>query len=243
MLIWGFWFDDELVDDLPANSPLQAPAIASLLRMLDVGRGTGAAGAQLEAAFSSVLDGLGAELSAGQFARWCLEMRLWFTSLLLQNRLRATDTVPGVETYKTVRRYTVCSYAPIVLLDASWGSGVDWDDYYQPDLVSLRSRASNVTAWQNDIFSFFSEQRHPGNFWNLPTVYMAHGCTAEEAIRKTAGDAALEVEAFIRHAARAEPSLPAAQRMHIRSLRSWMRGCYDWSHEATGRYVGWRVEA
>ncbi|WP_221360405.1 terpene synthase family protein [Streptomyces beigongshangae] len=239
MLAWGFWFDDEFVDDLSATSPLHLPAIASVLDILDGRRGTGAAGEAMETALVDVMSGLRLVLTREQFSRWCTELRLWFASMTLQNQMRATGVTPSVATYKTTRLYTVCSFACIVLIDASWGDHIRWNDYHDPRLTSLRHRAANVTAWQNDVFSYFAEERHPGKFWNLPAVYRAHGLDIGEALIKTVQDATDEVAAFSREATTAGPSLSSGQKFHLRSLTGWMRGCHDWSLEAAERYVGW----
>lgn len=237
-VIWGFWFDDLLIDDHPADSPILVPAVASVLDILDTGVGTGAAGAALEEAFAAVVRSLREILHPDQFTRWSIEMRLWFTSMIAQNKLRAQGSVPSVKTYKTIRRYTVCAFPCIVLIDASHEKSVDWDQYHDPDLAALRTHAANVTAWQNDIFSFFSESYHPGRFWNLPSIYVARGTSAQEALDRTARDAAREVDAFTARAASVETT-DARRRSHLRTLTSWMRGCHDWSHEAAARYVGW----
>ncbi|MEU2718570.1 hypothetical protein [Streptomyces sp. NPDC007205] len=239
MLAWGFWFDDEFVDDLTADSPAHLSAVTSVMDILDKGYGTGAAGERMETAFCEVVDGLRAALPAGSFQRWCIEMRLWFASMALQNHMRASNAIPSIACYKTTRLYTVCSFACIVIIDASWGDHVGWDDYWAPDAAALRLRAANVAAWQNDVFSYFAERDHPGRFWNLPSLYTAHGLTVEEALQRTAADAADEIAGFDRHVASLPAPVPPAMSYHIRSLRNWMRGCHDWSLEASSRYVGW----
>ncbi|GAB3958624.1 terpene synthase family protein [Streptomyces sparsus] len=239
MLAWGFWFDDEFVDDLPATSPLHLPAIASVLDILDGRRGTGASGEAMEAALTEVMGGLRLVLTPEQFSRWCMELRLWFASMTFQNQMRIAGGTPSVATYKTTRLYTVCSFACIVLIDASWGDHIHWNDYCDPRLTSLRHRAANVTAWQNDVFSYFAEESHPGDFWNLPAVYGAHGLEIGDALVRTVQDANDEVAEFKREAVAAAPFLSKRQKLHIRSLTGWMRGCHDWSLEAGERYVGW----
>lgn len=238
MLAWGFWFDDRLIDNAPADCPESMLAVASVLDILDGGRGTGAAGDPMEAAFAEVVHDLRRILPGTAFIEWQIEMRLWFTSICLQNALRISARVPDAGTYKTIRLYTVCSFPCIVLIDASHRVSVSWDDYHQPALTRLRQRAANVVAWQNDIFSFFAEREHPGQFWNLPSLYAAHGRTAEAAIEQTAQDVAAELAAFQREQSQLPP-VTAGRAAHLRSLRQWMRGCRDWSLEATGRYVGW----
>jgi hypothetical protein len=240
MLAWGFWFDDEFVDDAAAGSPLLCPAITSVLDILDHGCGTGAAGARMEEAFTDVVDGLRAVLPPAYFARWCCEMRLWFCSMVFQNRVRAIGGTPSAAEYKTIRLYTVCSFACIVLVDSTWQQEVAYTDYYDPDLTALRISAANVVAWQNDIFSFYAEQAHPGRFWNLPEVYAAHGCSIDEAMLRTAREAAEEAASFIQRETALKSHLGAGARAHMQSLKNWMRGCHDWSREAVERYTGWQ---
>lgn len=239
-LVWGFWFDDKFVDDLPADSPAHAPAIASVLDILDSGRGTGTAGHTMEEAFREILLGLEAVLSPSQMARWRQEMRVWFASMTFQNATRMQT--PTVATYQTLRRYTVCTYPCIVLIDASRGPQLGWDDWHHPGLATLRLHTANVVAWQNDVFSYFAEQRHPGAFWNLPSIYVAHGMTPADALRQAAYDTTREVEAFQQRTSDLWPGLSTAQRSHVDSLRSWMRGCYDWHRETSGRYIGWPLD-
>jgi hypothetical protein len=235
-LVWGFWFDDEFVDDLPPDSPRHAPAIAAVLDILDTGRGTGEVVAD---ALREVVAGLETVLLPEQFARWREETRMWFASMTFQNVMRAAHRTPAVQEYQTLRRYTVCSYPCIVLIDASHGPLVGWDDYHDAEMATLRRHAANVVAWQNDVFSYFVERGHPGQFWNLPTVHIAHGLQPHHALHRTARDTAAEVATFRGRVAAGWPDLSTAQRSHVDSLRSWMRGCHDWALEATGRYTGW----
>lgn len=238
MLAWGFWFDDRFIDDTRADSPDSVPAISSVLSILDTGRRTGAAGSSMEAAFAEVVDDLRQILAPAQFVQWQIEMRQWFASMCMQNVLRVRDGVPRVDTYKIIRLYTVCTFPCVVLLDASGPVDVGWSDYHRRELSGLRQRAANVVAWQNDIFSFFAEQRHPGRFWNLPALYSAQGDSVTESIERTARDVAAEIEAFLSAETRLEAVTPG-QDAHLRSLRQWMRGCRDWSLEAAQRYFGW----
>ncbi len=99
----------------------------------------------------------------------------------------------------------------------------------------------NVVAWQNDAFSYIAELAHPGRFWNLPTVHIAHGLAEQEAINRTVCEADNEIAAFQRRVQTRYPEFSAAQRSHVASLKSWMRGCYDWHIEATGHYIGWTL--
>lgn len=237
-LAWGFWFDDRFIDDAPADCAESIPAVVSVLDILDKGKGTGAAGARMEAAFGEVVHDLRRILPGAQFIRWQIEMRLWFTSMGLQNALRVSARTPDVSTYKTVRLYTVCSFPCIVLIDASHRISISQDDYHHPALTRLRERAASIVAWQNDIFSFFIERDHPGQFWNLPSVYAAQGRAAEASIAQAARDVAAELRAFQHDQARL-PALTPGQAAHLSSLRQWMKGCRDWSLEATGRYHGW----
>lgn len=246
MITWGFWFDDAFVDDAAADAPSHLPAITSVLDVLDKGHGTGAAGERLEAALQDLIADVRSAVTPAALTRWATEMRLWFASLTLQNSMRAARTTPTVESYKTMRLYTVCCFPCIVLIDSSWPHAqgdpydpVGWDDYWAPDAAALRIHASNVTAWQNDVFSYFAERDHPGSFWNLPSVYAAHGLTVEKALHRAAADAADEITAFDRRVAALPRPGSAALRCHIRSLTNWMRGCHDWSLEATERYTGW----
>jgi hypothetical protein len=239
MLVWGFWFDDRFIDDAPADSPDLMPAIASMLRILDADQGKGAAGRPMEAAFTDVISDLQQVLSGAQYSLWQIEMRLWFTSMCLQNVLRISTKPPSPDTYKTVRLYTVCSFPCIVLIDASHPITVNWDTYQHPDLARLRRHAANIVAWQNDVFSFFAEQRHPGKFWNLPSVYATRGHTAEESIKLTARDVAAELRAYQQEEA-ALQTVTTQQSAHLQSLRQWMRGCRDWSLETRERYFGWQ---
>lgn len=241
MLVWGFWFDDAMVDDVAASSPQHLPAITSVLDILDAAGGTGAAGHFMEVAFAEVLNELSHVLTSSQYQLWQSEMRLWFASMTLQNAMRSIGSAPSVPAYKTMRRYSVCTMPCIVIIDASWGQGVDIQTYWEPQMSRLRTRAANVVAWQNDIFSFYAEREHPGLFWNLPTVYQAHGMTQEEAITQTAQDARGEVEGFRQDEQRHRP-FTLAQARHVYSLKNWMRGCHDWAREAAHRYIGWEPQ-
>ena len=238
MLEWGFWFDDEFVDDLPAGSARHLPAITSVLGMLDGRDGTGMAGSAMEAALGEMMYALRQALPAVSYDLWRCEMRLWFTSMTLQNAMRSAGTVPGLAAYKTMRQYSVCTMPCIVIIDASWGFGTDLRTYWHPQMSSLRIRAANVVAWQNDIFSYHAERGHPGCFWNLPAVYLAHGLDEEQAIEQAARDARTELDAFQRAERQLGPVLTAAQDRHLRRLTNWRRGGHDWSHAATARYIG-----
>jgi hypothetical protein len=239
MLEWGFWFDDEFVDDLPAASTRHLPAITSVLNMLDGLGGTGAAGQGMEAAFQEVLNALDRTLTDQQFGLWKAEMRLWFASMTLQNTMRAASAAPSVAEYKTMRLYSVCTMPCIVIIDASWGEEADLQAYWSPQMTAMRICAANVVAWQNDVFSYFAERAHPGRFWNLPTLYMAHGLGGTAAVKQAAEDARDELAVFLASEAQISESMTTSQSSQLRSLKNWMRGCHDWSHEAIGSYIGW----
>ncbi|WP_346130581.1 terpene synthase family protein [Lentzea roselyniae] len=239
-LSWGFWFDDVFIDDVPADDPTSIPAVCSILDILDFRRPSGFAGTQMEAAFTEVVNSLRRVLLPEQWARWADQMRLWFASMVMQNAMRIDGTPPAAAVYRTMRRYSVCSIPCIVLIDASAGAVVDWNTFWDADMTVLRLRAAKVVAWHNDVFSYHAERKHPGSFWNLPAIYVAADATPEEALRRTANEAAEEAAEFVRHRDEISPRMTKAQRVHVQSLENWMSGCRDWSLEATARYVGWR---
>lgn len=235
-VVWGFWFDDLFVDDAEPDAPMCAPAIASMLDILDTGVGTGAAGKEVEDVFAEVLDELGALLTSAQMIRWQQEVRTWFCSMAFQNAMR--QQTPTVEAYKALRRYSVCAYPCLVLIEASHGDYTGYDDWQHPQVAALRVRCVNQVAWSNDVFSYHMEKDHPGGFWNLPTVYQAHGLSEQEALERTAADVATETHAFVRQET-SGPRLTAGQQCCVDSMRSWMSGCLDWHREAADRYTGW----
>jgi hypothetical protein len=238
-LMWSFWFDDQVVDDADANSPLLVPATASNIDMLSGGAGTGAAGAGLEKAFSDVLGELRSVLSVVQFTCFAVETREWMLSFAMQNRLRSTEEPPQLSTYLTTRHYTADILPWLVLAGVAEGADLSWDEYHSPELTALRTHATNITAWQNDIFSFFAESRHPGRYWNIPAVFRAHGCTTEQAVQKAADLANAEVEKFLTVKARAEHQLSPGAQAFMVGCENMIRAGYDWSHELADRYPGW----
>lgn len=241
MASWGFWFDDALSDNVDPASPQQLPAILSIIDLLDGRPGTGAAGEAVEAGFRDVLNGMNRVLPDDVYARWACEMRVWLCSLALQNQQRAAPVVPTPAGYKTMRLYSVCSLPSIVPIDASWTgqAPVDTDTYWHPQLTAMRLLASDVVAWQNDIFSFFAEKNLPGRFWNLPGVYQARGASQDEAMQRAARDVQVAVEEFQHRETGLADSLTPAQATHIASCKQWMRGVRDWSYEVAERYIGW----
>ena len=238
-LLWAFWLDDEFADELPADSPAQAPAIASVLDILDTGRGTGAAGQAMEATLKEISADLAAILPHSQFTRWQEQMRIWLSSLTLQNALRAAPQPPTIAVYQAVRRYTVCSYPSITLIDATRDPRIGWAEWHDPDLAVLRRHASHVVGWHNDVFSYFTEKAYPGRFWNLPAVHAAHGLSPDQALDQAAREVVAEFEQFQTQERAIASRLTATQRCHIDSLKSWMRACHDWHLEAVDRYMGW----
>ncbi|MDS1272356.1 terpene synthase family protein [Lipingzhangella sp. LS1_29] len=239
-LVWGFWFDDLCVDDVEPDAPLRTAAIASVLEILDTGKGTGAAGHGVEAALAEVLNELEAALSPAQMARWRQEMRTWFCSMVFQNAMR--QQTPTINSYKALRRYSVCTYPCLVLIEASHGAHVDREAWPHTGLEELRVHCSNQVGWSNDVVSYHMEREHPGGFWNLPTVYQAHGLTEREAVQRSADDSVAEAQIFARKESELRGHLTAGQLCSVDAMRSWMRGCLDWHLEATDRYFGWAAE-
>lgn len=236
-LVWGFWFDDLFVDDVEPDAPEHTAAIASVLAVLDTRHGTGAAGEAIERALTEVMDELEAVLTHSQMSRWRQEMHIWFCAMAFQNAMR--KQTPTVEGYKALRRCSVAIYPCLPLVEASHKARIPSSDPHHPTIEELRVHCANQVAWANDVFSYHLEQGHPGGFWNLPTVYQAHGLTAQEAINQAAADANAEALAFARKQTAGHHQLTSAQQLCIDAMRSCMRGVLDWQRTATDRYTGW----
>jgi hypothetical protein len=238
-LVWSFWFDDQVVDDTDPDSPLLVPATASIIDILNGGPGTGTTGAGMEKAFADVLDELRSVLSAVQFTCFATETREWMLSFAMQNRLRSAKQAPSLNTYLTTRHYTSDILPWLVLAGASQGAELSLDEYYSAELTALRAHATNVTAWQNDIFSFFAESRHPGLYWNIPAIFCARGYTTEQAMQKTADLANAEIEHYLAAKTRIEHQASPGIKAFLVGCEDMMRAGHDWSHELAERYPGW----
>lgn len=243
LMIWGIWFDDEFADAMHPESPYQVPAVTSVMGMLNFEKGSGAAGTPLEVAWAEIISDLVSLCTHFEFDRWRTETRNWLMGTVLQSRLRLTEEPPSLVTYTATRFYAVGCTPWIVLSHASRGRELTWEDYTSPESIALRTHATNVVAWQNDIFSLFAESEHPGVFWNLPAVFQAQGAGIEEAAQASAEMANQAMASFNACKAEYAAVLSEPARLYVESCEHVMRGAYDWSHEIADRYHGWSFAA
>lgn len=153
-------------------------------------------------------------------------------------RNRSKGITPDVATYITMRAATSGFTTILALMGITRLIELPSEVLKHPDVQRLSLMANNIISWANDIYSFDKEMRF-GDVHNLVlTLRHKYHCTLDEAIQRAAELHDNEVRAFIE----LEAQLPFFGKdieyqleRYMFSLRSWIRGSFDW-HRLSGRY-------
>lgn len=233
-LVWFFLVDDFYVDHAQTLNQEAAPALLSLIDVLDLER-VSPEPVYGEEAWFDVCQALRRHLSREHFNRFATGMRLWLMTAALQTQqpLQSVRT----RTYLTLRRHASGVNPCATLLDAANSGPLSPTEYHDANLQQLILHANNVVSWSNDLYSLLVELGEPGQPWNLIVVRCQEGYSLQESIDLVAQQIRREIESFQHLATQLDPQASPEMRGTISGLRNWMRGFQDWVQLDTQRYT------
>jgi hypothetical protein len=232
---WLYAFDDGHVDE-PAPDPVGVSSqIAALLRVLEGGIAlTPLAGALADIAARYRRLG-----SAAQVAHFRAAVRGYLLGCLAEITYRSARSTPTVDDYLPLRVQASATLSCLAMVEiASGGTELEPAQLHDPAVEVLTRHAAYIIAVVNDLFSCTREISNcPVDFvFNLPLVCAhADGRGLQAGLDRTAAIANREIRAFADLYARAEPPAAPPVQAHLRAVRAWLQGTYDWMVDC-GRY-------
>lgn len=172
--------------------------------------------------------------SSTQYMRCVEAATYYFFGLVWEAGWHTFGRTPSAVEYLVGRRFTTATPFGLALQDVAAGYEVPPMEYLRPDIRELNTVVTSITALCNDIFSFPKEREETRVVaLNYPAVLIAHeGLNEQDALDAAAKlhnqliDRYLVVEA-----AALKDASPQLLRF-LSSMRSEMRGHYDWARHS-----------
>ncbi|MFI1887755.1 terpene synthase family protein [Streptomyces jumonjinensis] len=243
LMSWFFLFDD-MFDGPEGEDPARARALVeSVARVL--GRPAASSDAPVVRAFSDLwrrsCDGMSPQWRHRAAEHW----RTYLSGYVIEARHRQRGLMPTVEEHLLLRRETIGVYPTVDLAERIGRFEVPEHVYADGRLTAMRHIAAEVDTIHNDLCSVEKEEAR-GEIHNLLLILeRRRRCTRAEAVEEMRRMIRSRTERFLV----LEAGLPGlcdsyrlaeAQRVPVHrfadSLRSAMRGDYDWA-EQSGRYA------
>jgi 5-epi-alpha-selinene synthase len=166
----------------------------------------------------------------------------WFSGVLVETSSRAQKIVLDLDAYVRMRRYSLCIFPMLDLVEYAHGFVLPRQIVEDPALLQIKQLTAELTMYTNDILSYGKEQK-AGDPNNLIHVLMHHEkMDFSSAVSRAVQMHDLTLSRFIEKT----DSLPAWWgarspyiAKYIDGCRAWIRGALDWQllapRYATGR--------
>ncbi|MEU9158489.1 hypothetical protein AB0D59_50210 [Streptomyces sp. NPDC048417] len=243
-LAWLCVFDDQHLDENPESTDPSAMADILLPTLAVLTPPQTPAGPQLPAtvehdpllrALQGLLGEIGEHASPAQQRRFVHEMCLaLFGAFLDAGAWHAKGRLPDLAHYRVTRQHNGAVLACIALIDVLSGYEVPAAESDHPQVQVLRSIATNVICWANDVFSYPKEARRSRFAINLPTVLQhQYGHSPQESLQHAARLYEEEVAAYLRLEEQISGQASPQLVRHLAGLRAWIQGSHYWHLESS----------
>ncbi|WKU42710.1 hypothetical protein Q3V23_00725 [Streptomyces sp. VNUA116] len=243
-MTWLYAFDDGDIDECEPSPTSVTTQIARLLGALE----GGSAQTPLAGALADICARVARLGSASQAARFRDKVRGYLMGCLAEITYRAAGRSPRVEEYLPLRVQASGDLTCLVLAELASGSPeLSAAQLHHPDVEALTLHAAYIIAMANDVFSLPREiANSPVDFiFNLPLV-CSRAHTGNSALQAGLDQAAQltndRIRTFAELHEQAEPAADAATRAHLKSIRAWLQGTYDWMIDCGRYHPHWRQE-
>jgi hypothetical protein len=236
--LWGFAFDDE-IEVLAAKELTKAmDQHGQLMRMLDIPR-QWTPGENIYAdVFREISEDLRDLAAPAVWRRWVDRNRAFTLGVVWGCAYRQAGTIPTPDRVTTIRMQDAGggSYAT-GLVELAGGFEVPVHDLMRAEVRALTDMTEVILAWDNDIYSYFSETEKHVEDINLVTSLVEHGSlNAQQALIEAMRMRNRVMWCYLRY--RREFPAPPGDPLHryLTGLDDLIRGHLDWALRRTRRY-------
>ncbi|MGW1616588.1 terpene synthase family protein [Streptomyces sp. NPDC002285] len=240
---WLFAFDDAVCDEKVGGSTSDSLAayLTRMARMLETPSVPMLRDDKWAMSLLDIRLDLAKYATPAQVYRWVDQVQDYFTGLVWEAAIRATQQPPSLNDYIMMWQKSSATLSALTFIEVAHGYALTADEVHDPRIHALQDMSAALVGWSNDITSYNKEafrEQHYGfpTIQNLvPVLAHERGCTLDEAAVEAAAmhDRAMHRMADLSAQVRGEVGPNLAR--YIDGLCHWVRGGLEW-HVTTDRY-------